>query len=80
MSELLSWYRSQSGEYSNAEMQGLASRLDVGAPTMRREEYDAGWMVNSSLRQSTKKEQGEGERNENGGEEKKRFGHEAQGE
>ena len=50
MNALLAWYRFQSGEYSAAEMRGLASRLDVRVPTPPREEYDAEWIVDESMR------------------------------
>ncbi|EUC43223.1 hypothetical protein COCMIDRAFT_101401 [Bipolaris oryzae ATCC 44560] len=60
MNELLFWYRFHSGEYSDAELKGLASKLDVGRATMRREEYDGGWVVDASLREGSGKE-GKGE-------------------
>lgn len=50
MSELLAWYRLQSGDYSKAVTRGLVSQLDVSAPTQPREAYDEAWVVNASLR------------------------------
>ncbi|EMD96114.1 hypothetical protein COCC4DRAFT_123915 [Bipolaris maydis ATCC 48331] len=56
MNDLLAWYRLHSGEYSDAEIRGLASKLDVGQTTMRREEYDGAWVVDASLREAPGKE------------------------
>ncbi|EUC39018.1 hypothetical protein COCCADRAFT_32056 [Bipolaris zeicola 26-R-13] len=70
MSALLFWYRFNSGEYSDVELKGLATKMEVGRATMRREEYDDGWVVDASLREGPEKEGKEKEEEGGGGEEK----------
>lgn len=68
MNDLLFWYRFHSGEYSDAEIKGLVSTLNVGQTTMLREEYDSAWVVDASLREGPGREEKGGEGEEGGNE------------